>query len=345
MNFGLIVSKQHPAGVSMVERFREHIDQVRAARDAGFDLIVMGQHYLSTPFQELQTLPSLARLAAEAGTMRVAATVLLLPLLNPVDVAEQVATLDVICEGRFVFGVGLGYREEEYEAFGVRREERVGRFVEGLQVIRRLWSEEEVTHHGRFFHLTKARMALKSVQKPHPPLWFAANNNAAVARSARMADAWVINPHAKLSVLERQMALYRRTLHEAGKPFPAELPIIKELYVAPDRRTALRECRPFLEAKYQAYASWGQDKALPAGDSFDLAFEDLIQDRFIIGDPDDCIRDLQRYSEALGVNCFIFRIQWPGMEQAKVLRTIGLLAERVIPALQQRAAEKGVTGR
>jgi hypothetical protein len=82
MKFGLLVSKQHPSGVSMVERFREHVDQVRAAREAGFDLIVMGQHYLSTPFQELQTLPALARLAAEAGTMRVGATVLLLPLLK-----------------------------------------------------------------------------------------------------------------------------------------------------------------------------------------------------------------------------------------------------------------------
>ena len=335
MKFGLIISKQHPPGVSMVERFREHIEQVRAARDAGFDLIAMGQHYLSTPFQEIQTLPALARLAAEAGTMRVAATVLLLPLHNPVDIAEQVATLDVICEGRFIFGVGLGYRDAEYEAFGVRPKERVARFVEGLQVIKRLWTEEEVTHHGRFFHLTKARMVLKPVQKPHPPLWFAANNDGAVERSARMADAWVINPHAKLSILEHQMALYRKALQETGKPFPAELPMIKELYVAPDRQTAIRECRPFLEAKYQAYASWGQDKALPREDSFDLAFEELVQDRFIIGDPDDCVHELRRYVDALGVNCFILRIQWPGMEQPKVLRTMKLLAECVMPKLQE----------
>src|SRR5215470_15805936 len=156
MKFGLIVSKQHPPGVSMVERFREHIDQVRAARDAGFDLIVMGQHYLSTPFQELQTMPSLARLAAEAGRMRVGATVLLLPLLSPVDVAEQVATLDVITEGRFIFGAGLGYRDEEYEAFNVHGKEKVGRFVESLEVVKRLWTEDEVTHHGRFYHLTRA---------------------------------------------------------------------------------------------------------------------------------------------------------------------------------------------
>jgi alkanesulfonate monooxygenase SsuD/methylene tetrahydromethanopterin reductase-like flavin-dependent oxidoreductase (luciferase family) len=335
MKFGLIISKQHPPGVSMVERFREHIEQVRAARDAGFDLIVMGQHYLSTPFQEIQTLPSLARLAAEAGTMRVGATVLLLPLLNPVDVAEQVATLDVISEGRFIFGAGLGYREQEYEAFGVQGKERVPRFVESLEVIKRLWTEDEVNHRGRFFHLTNAHLALKPVQKPHPPIWFAANNDAAVERSARMADAWIINPHATLAVLRQQMALYRAALQAAGKPFPAELPIIKELYVAPDRGTAIRDCRPFLEAKYKAYGAWGQDKALPDGESFDVAFEELVKDRFIIGDPEDAIRELRRYAEALGVTSFIFRIQWPGMEQAKVLRTIDLLAERVMPAFSR----------
>jgi alkanesulfonate monooxygenase SsuD/methylene tetrahydromethanopterin reductase-like flavin-dependent oxidoreductase (luciferase family) len=335
MKFGLIISKQHPPGVSMVERFREHVDQVRAARDAGFDLIVMGQHYLSTPFQEVQTVPALARLAAEAGAMRVGATVLLLPLLNPVDVAEQVATLDVITEGRFIFGAGLGYRDEEYEAFGIEGKERVPRFLESLALIRRLWAEDEVTHHGRFYRLTRARLVMKPVQRPHPPVWFAANNDAAVERAARLADAWVINPHARLDVLERQVALYRDALRSAGKPFPAELPIIKELYVAADRRTAIQECRPFLEAKYRAYAGWGQDKALPAGDSFDHAFDELCRDRFIIGDPDDCVRELRRYTDTLGVGCFVFRVQWPGMEQANVLRTIRLLAERVLPAFRR----------
>ena len=149
-----------------------------------------------------------------------------------------------------------------------------------------------------------------------------------------MADAWVVNPHAKLEVLERQIAVYRAALAAAGKPFPAELPVIKELYVAPDRRTALRECRPYLEAKYKAYGSWGQDKALPEGDSFDVAFEELVKDRFIIGDPDDCVRELRRHVAVLGANCFIFRIQWPGMPQSQVLRSIALLADRVMPALR-----------
>ncbi|HYB71088.1 MAG TPA: LLM class flavin-dependent oxidoreductase, partial [Candidatus Bathyarchaeia archaeon] len=151
-------------------------------------------------------------------------------------------------------------------------------------------------------------------------------------RAARLGDTWVINPHAKLAVLERQMGVYRQALRDAGRPFPAELPIIKELYVAPDRRSALKECQPFLEAKYKAYASWGQDKALPEGDSFSHEFAELVADRFIVGDPNDAVREIRRYVERLGANSFIFRIQWPGMEQAKVLRSIELLAKHVFPA-------------
>jgi alkanesulfonate monooxygenase SsuD/methylene tetrahydromethanopterin reductase-like flavin-dependent oxidoreductase (luciferase family) len=280
----------------------------------------------------MQSLPTLARLAAETGSMRVGPTILLLPLLNPVDVAEQIATLDVITEGRAVFGVGLGYRAEEYEAFGVQPSERVPRLIESLHVIKRLWNEDEVTHHGRFFHLTRARLTLKPLQKPNPPIWLAANSDRAVARAARLADAWLLNPHAPLPLLERQMSIYRRALVEAGRPFPAELPISKELYVAPDRETALRECRPFLEAKYQAYTSWGQDRAMPQGETFEAPFDELARDRFIIGDPEDCVREIQRHADILGVNCIIFRIQWPGMEHAKVMRGIQLLAERVLPA-------------
>jgi len=113
-------------------------------------------------------------------------------------------------------------------------------------VIKRLWTEDEVTHHGRFVHLTRARMALRPVQRPHRPVWFAANNDGAVERSVRMADAWVINPHAKLAILERQIALYRTALQAAGKPWPAERPIIKELYVATthtreERRGSIRQ--------------------------------------------------------------------------------------------------------
>jgi alkanesulfonate monooxygenase SsuD/methylene tetrahydromethanopterin reductase-like flavin-dependent oxidoreductase (luciferase family) len=127
MRFGLLLTTQHPPGQPPVERFRESIEQVRLARDLGFDALVFGQHFLSNEFQMLQAPVAAARLAAEAGTMRVGITIYLLPLLNPVAVAEEAASLDVITGGRFIFGIGLGYRAVEDDAFGRGGSGRVSR--------------------------------------------------------------------------------------------------------------------------------------------------------------------------------------------------------------------------
>ena len=139
------------------QQWRNHLEQFRGARDAGFDIYCWAHHYLIDPFQHFQPFPVLARLAAEPGDMKLATSVLLLPLLNPVDVAEQAATLDHICEGRFILGLGLGYRPEECEAFDTRMSERGARHSEALALMQRLWTEDEVTHHGRYYHVTGAK--------------------------------------------------------------------------------------------------------------------------------------------------------------------------------------------
>src|SRR6184192_2786913 len=114
MKFGLFISAQQPRSEDPVIRFRQCVEQTRIARDVGFDAIAAGHHYLSPPYQSLQSLPLLARLAGEAPGMDLCLSVLLMALLNPVQTAEEVASLDVMSEGRVVFGVGLGYREVEY---------------------------------------------------------------------------------------------------------------------------------------------------------------------------------------------------------------------------------------
>src|SRR4051812_12538940 len=108
MKFAMTLCHEYPMGASVYQGFSEHIGQVRAARDAGFAAVYSGQHYLAEGTQMLQTIPLLARLAADAGDMAMGTLILLLPLHNPVYVAEEIATMDVICNGRFIFGVGLG---------------------------------------------------------------------------------------------------------------------------------------------------------------------------------------------------------------------------------------------
>jgi len=186
MRVGIFLSAQHPPGADPVRALAEHVEQVRFARDNGFSSVHAGQHFLSQPFQMFQSVPLLGRLAAETGELRVGAGIVLLPLLNPVEVAENAATLDAITGGRFILGVGLGYRSEENEAFGVT-ERRVRVFEEKLEVVRRLLEGAEVTVSGQGYRLEGARLGLLPVQRPRIPVWVAARwpSRRPVRRAAR----------------------------------------------------------------------------------------------------------------------------------------------------------------
>ena len=334
LKLGYFVTNQYPAGVSPSARVKENLEQVRAARDAGFDLICAGQHYLSDPYQMPATFPFLARLAAEAGDMQVAATVILVPLHNPVDLAESIATMDAITDGRFIFGVGLGYREEEYHAFGIKRAERVPRMLESLEIMKLLWTEDRVEYHGKYYEVPAVTPSFRPTQVPYPPIWMAANHDSAIQRATFAGYPWLVNPHATVSMVEQQLLGSRAAATYAGIPINPNLPMMREAYAAENREQAFRESQPYLESKYQAYAQWGQDKALPGNESFQVPFEVLARDRFVVGTPEDLVNDFKRYEDQLGVTHMIVRMQWPGMEHAKVMKQMEIMGRDVIPNLK-----------
>ncbi len=336
MKFGVFLSPQQPRSDDAVQRFREAVEQARLARGAGFDAVAAGHHYLSPPYQSLQSLPFLARLAAETEGMDLCLSVLLLALLNPVQTAEEVASLDIMSEGRVVFGIGLGYREVEYEAFGVSLRDRVPRMLEALDLIKRLWTEEVVNFEGRFFQVHNATCTVRPVQKPYPPIWIAANADPAVVRTARLGYPWFVNPHAALPTIERQWDRYKQTLAEANHPMPAARPIALELHVAPTHEEAVETARPFLAGKYNAYAEWGQDKVLPGEENFRVAFDELARDRFVLGTPEEVIEQLEERVRRLDSNYLLFRVGWPGMESAKIMRVIEIMGRDVLPHFHKR---------
>lgn len=328
MRLGLLLTAQHPADRDATRAVDEHLALVRAARDAGFDAVLVSQHFLASPYAMLQPVPLLGRLAAEAGAMRLGTGVLLLALLNPVEAAEQAATLDVLAGGRLVLGVGLGYRAEERAAFGMPG--RAGRvLVAKVGIVRRLLAGEEVTARGPGYALERARLTVRPLQRPHPPIWMAANTDAGVVRAARHGDAWLVNPHARVSDLERQVALYRSVRGSSAEL----LPVTREVCLAPTDEEALALARPHLVGKYAAYVAWGQGGALPAGDRLDRAWDDLRADRFVVGSPETAVRELRALRDRLGATDLLARVTWPGFPLAHALRTIRLLAEEVAPAL------------
>lgn len=129
------------------------------------------------------------------------------------------------------------------------------------------------------------------------------------------------------------MDLYKRALEEYGRPFPAEVPMRREVFVASTRAEAMRLAHPYLEEKYKAYRAWGQDKVMPKGDDFDHAFDDLSEDRFLLGSPADVADQLNRLNRRLGVNHLVASVHWPGMPNSLALEQLHRLAEQVRPLL------------
>lgn len=336
MKFGLFALFQALPEDSAGKKLEELLAQVRAVKRHGFDSILVGQHYLSSPYQMLQPMPLLGRIATEAEGMRIGSGIILLPLLNPVAIAEEAATMDVICGGKFILGVGLGYREVEDSAFDIRKEEKGRRLGEALEVIKSLWGGEAVNFKGEFFQLTNARIGVRPLQKPRPPIWIAGNDDRAVIRAARLGDAWLVNPHASLTTLIRQVRKYRDALVESGKSSSAEFPIIREAYVAENDQRAFSEARPYLEAKYRTYTAWGQEAAFADRDPLTRPLSELAVDRFIIGGPSKCTEDLSRFVEKLGVNHIILRMSWPGMKHTSVMENIRLFSEKVMPYFESK---------
>ena len=345
MKFGLSLSVITAAGISkrpLVEQFEDEIQLTRAARDLRFDSVWRGQHYFTKAPPNWEVIPTLARLIPEAGEMTIGPAVLLLPLHNPVLMAEQLATLDVISKGRLVFGVGLGYRESEFEAFGINRKERVGRLEEGIALIRRLWTQDRITFEGKYFRVKDLPAGTRPVQKPAPPIWFGAHADRAMQRAARLGDGLILNPHASLTTLRRQLDIYGEALVQCGKSFPQELAIRRSLFVASRSEVAWKEAEEIGGRDLRHLAVSGQLGELPDSDRFDIksSFRELARERFLIGTPEECRQQIEACREKLGTNHFLFRIGTRSRDLEEKIDKLGLIGEGIVQPYLREQSEK-----
>ncbi len=325
MKFGLYLNCQTTTDRSPDVLVEGLIDQTIAARDAGFDMITTGQHYLAN-YVQIQQMPLLARLTSEADSMKVGPGVALLPLHQPVDVAEQLTTLDVLSGGA-IAGVGIGYRDVEFDSFGIPKSERVGRFEEGIELMKRLWTEENVVYEGEYYSVDGVTINPRPDEQP--PVWIAANARAAVRRAARLGDAWFVNPHSTITEIRELKEDYDEVRNERGED--TGVPIIRETFVAETREEAVDTARDYLFSKYQRYIEWGQDEAMEDEEDLHRPFEELAEDRFLLGTPEEVCAEVERYEEELDAEYMIPRLHWPGMDHEIAIECIERIGDDVIP--------------
>jgi alkanesulfonate monooxygenase SsuD/methylene tetrahydromethanopterin reductase-like flavin-dependent oxidoreductase (luciferase family) len=336
MRFGLAVMNDFPPHVVPADRVAGMREQVQIAAGSGVSSIWVLQHYLGA-MPTLQPLPTLAALAQDAGDMALGTNMFILPLRHPVEVAEEFATLDHLSGGRAIAGFGLGYRENEFAAFGVPLESRVGRFEESIAIIRGLWSGKAVSYAGQYYAVDRELISLVPVQTGGIPIWIGAGPHAAGARrAARLGDAWIVPPHVPLEKLAKLFEIYRAERTEMGLP-TSELVIRRELVLDedPQRARAIG-----MAARGDLSRQYGQYNAPQGGDAYrhlsgDAAAAEVADSSYLFTDPAGAVAALRELEE-IGVTDVILRAQWFGLEQEQVLRTLDLFAREVRPHFEAR---------
>lgn len=328
MKFGIMASHQYPVADDLRKHLSDLFGTVELAAELGYDSVWTINHFqsnLATP----QPISMMASLIPRSGNMTLGTGILLLPLFHPVHVAEEFATLDHLSGGRVVLGVGAGYRDNEFAAFGIDPDSRFRRLDESLRLIRKLWTGEPVTHEGEFFPLTDATIGIKPLTPGGPPIWVGAGGKKAVRRAARLGDAWYApgnSPSTKF--LPEHVAVYDEALVEVGKdPGAVERPVGVELYCAPSTEQAVEEALPHARTEYSTYAEypalrWQRDR-----------FDELVVNTLLLGSPESLIERISGLRDQ-GFNHLIFRPGWLGMPTERVRASLRLFADEVMPAFR-----------
>ena len=188
MRFGLVYDFRNPRQWSRPwpEVYEGLLAQIEFAEQLGFDSIWLTEHHFVEDGYTPSPIPLMAAIAARTRRVEIGTDILILPLYNPIKLAEDVATIDILSNGRVMLGVGSGYRDEEFAAFGTSRKERASRMEEGVAVLRGAWSAGPFSFEGRHYRVAQADVMPKPVQQPHPPLWMAATAAPAARRAARL---------------------------------------------------------------------------------------------------------------------------------------------------------------
>ncbi|MDC0985781.1 LLM class flavin-dependent oxidoreductase [Alphaproteobacteria bacterium] len=326
MKFGLFGGARSVPGVKDGYRlgYEAYIDSVVEAEELGFYSSFLVEHHFTGMGQVSSSLNLLTYLAAKTSIIRLGTAVVVLPWHNPLLVAEQAATLDLLSKGRFDFGVGKGYRFTEFEGFCIPIEEANERFEEAITVIRKGWTTEgRFSHEGKRWRYKDVMIEPAPTQLPHPPLWMAAGRPESLQYAAREGYNLFLDQFQTFDVILERLAIYRDALEASGRTYdPLSVAVARGLFIANDakeREEAIAARMKALEMM-NAYGSSGDNKSSMVSDA-DLM--KATKEGVLLGDPDEIIGRLKKL-EAGGVGYILLSSRTQG-----ALRTF---AKEVMPA-------------
>ncbi len=340
--FGSALAKRGGPDLDSGQGFREWVDYVVEAEGLGYNSIFVVEHHFTGFGQLSASLNLLTWAAARTKTLRLGTAVIVIPWHNPVLLAEQAATIDLLSGGRLDFGVGKGYRHAEFASFCIPQAEADARFEEGLELIVKSWtSEQRFSHHGKFWHFEDIIVEPPTAQKPHPPIWMGAGSPDSIRKVARRGAKLLLDQHASMETAIERFNTYKAEVEKSGRRFdPMDVAVSRAFFVA---RSAEEKAKA-IETRFANQQRLIRADATPDGKkssasllSFDQTL-DAAGDSALFGTPDEIAAKLD-VLRAAGIEHILLNGPTGSRENLRAF------ASDVMPAFEgpapQRAAVRG----
>ena len=311
--------------------YRDALEEVVRGEELGFDSVWMEEHHSVIDHYWPSPLPVLAGFATRTSKVILGTDILVAPFYHPARLAEDVALLDVMSGGRAVLGVAIGYKPDEFALYGADLAKRGARFEEQLAIVKGLWTQDTLSFKGTYYQI-EGSLEPKPIRKPHPPIWIGGWGELTLRRAATLADNWIPGPTADLARLLDGKKRFLANRQAAGltEP-PAEWPLTRDVIIAETDREARELAERHIMVSYRKeYAGGWKHPFIDASIATDL--DTVKKDRFLIGGPDQVIKELRPFVEQYGVTHLICRLFFPGMPHRHIMRELALIAREVRPA-------------
>ena len=344
--FGIFHEFQRRAGQTDAEAFLKSFAQVDAAERWGLDVVWLAElHFLPERSVVSAPLVVASAIAARTRRMKIGIAVQVLPLCHPLRLAEEVATLDHISQGRLIFGVGRSGFPRTYEAYGVPYAESKERFAEVLEILLRAWGSERFSFEGDFYNFRNVTMVPRPLQKPHPPLRIAATSaDTFPAIGAMGLPIFVAVRLGTIEELGPNIAAYREAWRAAGHAGQGQVYLRVPVYVGDTEEEAQADPEHSIMQFYRTLGAQLEDSATRAGARASeqraergqalqtIRYADALRDKVIVGTPQSVAARLQDLTRKLGLNGVLAELNCGGLiPNDKVMRSLQLMCEQVAP--------------
>jgi len=335
MRFGFMEDFRNPAKWRRPwpDFYRQILDQIQRGEALGYDHIWLTEHHFTDDGYNPSLMTTAAAVAMQTTSIRIGTFIIILPYQHPVLLAEEVANVDILSNGRFDLGVGQGYSHYEFDTLCMNRSERGMRTRESIRLMERLFTEESVSFEGRFTQVKEARLMPKPVQDPHPPIWIGARGPKAITRAAEMGY------HLMATIGPDPAPLYLETLANSGRnPDDFNIAQLRMVYCAETEDQAWDECQEHLFHMLEFYQdilseandAEGDDTPLPVTKASDMRHS-VLADHFMVGTPDQVSAKIEQFQREYRCTDFIMGTQFPGLDPAKGTRALEMFAKEVMP--------------